>query len=45
MTRTSQILKLWVNGSQVGSDYTDTNTYRERKMTIGAEWNGGNNYV
>ena len=45
LTRTSQILKLWVNGSQVGSDYTDAATYYERKMTIGAEWNGQNNFV
>ncbi|AOV61558.1 virion structural protein [Synechococcus phage S-WAM1] len=45
VTRTTNITKIWVNGSQVGGDYTDNNNYLERAFTIGADLNGASGFV
>lgn len=45
VTRTTNITKVWVNGTQVGGDYTDNNNYLEREFKIGADEAGANNFV
>ena len=45
VTRTTGITKLFVNGTQVGGDYNDTNNYLERPFTIAADWQGANGFV
>jgi len=40
LTRTTNITKLFVNGTQIGSDYSDSNSYLERPFRIFAGWNG-----
>jgi hypothetical protein len=37
VSRTSGSTKLWVNGAQQGSTYTDTNSYVQGPVTIGAQ--------
>ena len=45
LTRTTGITKLFVNGTQVGGDYNDTNNYLERPFNIAADWQGANGFV
>ena len=45
VSRTTNITKLWVNGTQVGGDYTDNNNYLERAFKIGSDYTGSNNFV
>ena len=45
VTRTTNITKVWVDGTQVGGDYTDNNPYLERAFKIGADEAGSNNFV
>ena len=44
LVRTSNTLQLYVNGAQVGSNYTDTNDYIYTKVTIGADFNAANGF-
>jgi hypothetical protein len=45
VTRTTNITKVWVDGTQVGGDYTDNNAYLERAFKIGANEAGTDNFV
>ena len=46
LVRGSGTTKLFVDGTQVGSDYTDTNNYGTTKpLTIGSRYDGGNVFV
>ena len=45
VSRTTNITKVWVNGTQVGGDYTDNNNYLERAMKIGADYANANTFV
>ena len=45
VTRTSGTSKMFVNGSQVGSDYTDSNTYADRGFKIGASYTNGETFT
>ena len=40
LTRTTNITKLFVDGVQIGTDYSDTNNYLERPFRIFSGWNG-----
>ena len=44
VTRTTGITKIFVNGTQVGGDYSDTNTYVERPFRMMAGWDGTNTF-
>jgi len=44
LTRSGSSTRLFVNGSQVGSTYTDVNNYPTRGLIIGADPNGGFSY-
>jgi len=42
VTRTSNVTKLFVDGAQVGSDYTDTNNYNvDKEIKVGAAYSNG----
>ncbi len=40
LARVSGVTRAFVNGTQVGGNYTDTNNYAERPLRIGADPNG-----
>ena len=40
LSRVSGVTRAFVNGTQVGSDYTDSNNYAQRGVRIGADPNG-----
>lgn len=40
LARVSGVTKAFINGTQVGSDYTDANNYAERGVRVGADPNG-----
>ena len=44
VTRTTGITKIFVNGTQTGGDYSDTNVYVERPFRLMAAWDGTNTY-
>ena len=44
LVRGTNVLQLYVDGVQVGSNYTDTNDYLYTKVTIGADFNGTNGF-
>ena len=44
LARSGTSTKLFLNGTQVGSTYTDTNTYIQSQLTIGAQYNGSNSF-
>ena len=41
VSRASNVTKLFVDGTQVGSNYTDNNDYADNAFKIGASWNNG----
>jgi len=45
VSRTTNITKLWVNGTQVGGDFTDNTNYLERAFKIGADLTNANGFV
>lgn len=45
ISRTTNITKLWVNGTQVGGDFTDNTNYLERAFKLGADLTGANGFV
>lgn len=45
VSRASNTTKLFVNGVQVGSDYTDNNDYADNAFKIGASWNSGETFA
>jgi len=44
VSRTTGITKVWVDGAQVGGDYSDSNNYLERPFRIAAGWDGTNTF-
>ena len=44
VSRASNVTKMFVNGTQVGSDYTDNNDYGDTAFKVGAAWNNGETY-
>ena len=40
ISKSSGSTKLWINGSQIGSTYTDSNNYPQRGVRVGADPNG-----
>ena len=45
LVRNSNVLQLYVDGTQVGSNYVDTNDYLYTKVTIGADFNAATGYT
>ena len=45
VVRTSSVLQLYVDGTQVGGNYADTNDYGYAAIYIGADFNGGNQFT
>jgi phage protein U/cytoskeletal protein CcmA (bactofilin family) len=44
LSRSGTDTRLFVNGTQVGSTYTDTNDYIQSPLTIGARYTGANDF-
>jgi phage protein U len=44
LSRSGTDTRLFVNGTQVGSTYTDTNNYIQSPLTIGARYTGANEF-
>ena len=45
LVRNNNITQLYLNGAQVGSNYTDTNDYAYAPVYIGADFNGANQFT
>ena len=45
VVRTSSVLQLYVDGTQVGGNYADTNDYGYAAIYIGADFNGANQFT
>ena len=45
LVRTSSVLQLYVDGTQVGGNYADTNDYGYAAIYIGSDFNGANQFT
>ena len=45
VVRTSSVLQLYVDGTQVGGNYADTNDYGYAAIYVGADFNGANQFT
>ena len=45
LVRTDNVLQLYLDGTQVGSNYVDTNDYLYTKVTVGADFNTANGFT